>query len=790
MRKVFSRITVVFLLMYVHSSIKAQVLEKVQNAFTTYQKNVFQEKMFIHTDKEQYLAGEVLWLKIYIVDANQHQPADLSKVAYIELLDQLNQPVKQLKISLKNGSGNGAVELPKTLKNGSYRLRGYTNWMKNFDVALFFEKKITLLNAQISPAGSNLAKRNFNIQFFAEGGDLVEGLKSNVGFKAVGENGRGLDLAGAIVNQKNDTIVRFKPSRFGIGKFPFTPEPNMSYRAIITSLGKEKIEKEFLTAKKIGYVMSVNKQKDGNLIVDLNSSMKNEKVYLLSHHGKNISNVIATDVIGGKASFFIETAKLDEGVSHFTIFNEAGTAICERLFFKLPNKKLDIQLTTDQSQYSLRKKVDVNVLLKNPIGIVNSADLSVSVHKIDSLQGIDESDIMSYFWLVSELKGYVESPSYYFTNSEEAYSDLNNLLITQGWRRFNWSDVMQSKKPEFKFLPEYNGHLIKGKVKEKNGKTLNYANVYLGSAGKIGQFYEALSDTAGNFTFNTKDFYGLNEIVVQTNQKDTSAIITIQSPFFEKYSIFNVTDFKFSQHLIDQFENYNMYTQVQHTYNPNKFNSSNGLVTDSVTFYGKAFKSYKFNDYDRFNTMEESLREVVKETFISKSEDGYRIKLLAKDVPLDDDPLVLLDGLPYFNMDKVMAIDPNKIERLEIVPESYHYGSSKFDGILSFFSFKSNLANIEINPNSVVLDYDGLQLKREFYNPSYDSESQMNNRLPDFRNVLYWSPNISINDKGEGKITFYTSDVAGTYIGIINGLSNNGNVGNAHFTFKVNEKIN
>ncbi|WP_316766378.1 hypothetical protein [Pedobacter frigiditerrae] len=789
MRKIFSRITVVFLLMFVHGSIKAQVLEKLQNTFTTYQKGVFQEKIFIHTDKEQYLVGEVLWLKIYIVDANQHQPADLSKVAYVELLDQLNQPVKQLKISLKNGNGNGAVELPKTLKNGSYKLRAYTNWMKNFDVELFFEKKITLLNAQISPAVSNLAKPNFNIQFFAEGGDLVEGLKSNVGFKAVGENGKGLDLAGAIVNQKNDTILRFKTSKFGIGKFTFIPEPNMSYKAVITSLGKEKIEKEFLTAKRTGYVMSVNKQKDGNLIVDLHSSIKNEKVYLFSHHGKNISNAITTDVIGGKASFFIETAKLDEGISHFTIFNETGTAICERLFFKLPIKKLDIQLKVDQSQYSLRKKVDVSVLLKDSVGIINSADLSVSVHKIDSLQGMDESDIVSYFWLVSELKGYVENPSYYFTNNEEVYSDLNNLLITQGWRRFNWNDIKQPKS-EFKFLPEYNGHLIKGKIKEKNGKSLNYANVYLGSAGKIGQFYETLSDTAGNFIFNTKDLYGLNEIVVQTNQKDTSSIITIQSPFFEKYRISNSINFRLGGHLIDQFENYNMNIQVQSAYFPNKFNISNGLVTDSVTFYGKAFKNYKFNDYDRFKTMEESLREIVKETFISKNEDGYRIKLLAKDVPLDDDPLVLLDGLPYFNMDKVMAIDPNKIERLEIVPESYHYGSSKFDGILSFFSFKSNLANIEINPNSVVLDYDGLQLKREFYNPSYDSESKINNRLPDFRNVLYWSPNISINDKGEGKITFYTSDVAGTYIGVVNGLSKDGNIGNAHFIFKVNEKIN
>lgn len=774
-------------MMSIHLNLKAQVLDKVQNAFSNYQQNVFQEKIFVHTDKEQYLAGEIIWLKVYTVDANKHQPTDLSKVAYIELLDQQNQPAAQVKLLLKEGGGDGFIELPRSLVSGSYKLRSYTNWMKNFNVELFFEKKISILNPQIFSSVSKSTPQNFDIQFFAEGGDLVEGIKSNVGFKAIGENGKGISLAGAIINQNNDTIARFKTAKFGIGKFQFTPQVNTSYKAVITSFGKDKISKDFLVAKKMGYVMSLTPQQNGNLTVEINSNLKDEKLYLLTYHGKNISNAIAVNVAGGKTSFSIEFAKLDEGTSHFTVFNEAGIAVCERLFFKRPTKKLDIQLKTDQSAYLKRKKVNVGLLLKDELANTTSASLSVSVRKIDSLQGMDESDIMSYFLLASELKGYVENPSYYLNNNtEDVNSALNNLLITQGWRRFNWNEITQSRMPEFKFLPEFTGHLINGNIKMINKQPLKFVNVYLGSPGKIGQFYEAVSDTAGSFTFNTKDFYGLNEIVVQTTQKDTASTITINSPFFEKYSSAGLNNFKFNTELIDQFENYNMNFQVQHTFQVSKWDNRKQLATDSSRFYFKAFKTYQFDDYDRFKTMEESLREVVKETFVSKVQNNFRIKLLAKDVPMDGDPLVLFDGLPYFNMDKVMAIDPHKIKKLEILPESYHYGSSKFDGILSFFSVKSNLANIEIAPNSVVLDYDGLQLYREFYSPSYDSETQMNNRLPDFRNVLYWSPNININNKGEGVISFYTSDVTGTYIGTINGLSKNGNPGSTVFTFKVN----
>ena len=120
----------------------------IKAVFSQYKAHTFSEKIYAHTDKNYYLAGEILWFKLDNTDATFHKPADLSKVAYVELLDSANKPVLQAKIGLRNGEGNGSLYLPVNLSSGNYLLRAYTNWMKNFDPVFFFQKKITVVNVQ------------------------------------------------------------------------------------------------------------------------------------------------------------------------------------------------------------------------------------------------------------------------------------------------------------------------------------------------------------------------------------------------------------------------------------------------------------------------------------------------------------------------------------------------------------------------------------------------------------------------------------------------------------------
>ncbi|SFH19766.1 hypothetical protein [Pedobacter insulae] len=786
MKRIYPKLILLSVLMVVKLSASGQVLEKVQSAFNNYQ-DTFQEKIFIQTDKEQYITGELLWFKVYNVDALTNKTVDLSKLVYIEITDRNNVAVAQTKVELKSGMASGSMVIPSTIGSGNYKFRAYTKWMQNYGVSHFFEKQLTLINPLVAPEQKKNGKAEYVMQFFPEGGDLVEGVANSIGFKVVGLDGKGAEIKGVIVNQKNDTVARFQSLKFGLGKFIFTPLADQTYKAIAGATKKEIIIKDLPIAKKQGYNIMLTDDDPDFLSLTVATNVNANQVYLFAHNGKKTLSASTGKLSSGKVMFKIEKAQLNDGISHLTIFNENGQAVSERLYFKRPAQQLKIESKTDLTTYSTRKKVTVDLSLKNEKNEPSNADLSISVRQIDSLQGIDQQDILSYLWLSSELKGQIESPAYYFSNNEEETKRaLDHLLLTQGWRRFAWNEVLNSNPPVVKFLPEVRGHLINGVLKGVNGKRRINEHVYLGVPGTRLQFFTSVTDTLGQFFFNTKDFYGTNEIVIQTNTRsDTVSIIDVESPFSDQSSKFEYPELVIKPSLLNDIQTHSLSSQVQNAYFANERKRFNTPRVDTTNFFGKPYKTYRLDDYTRFDLMEDVLREYVSEVFIAKPQKDYTIRVLGKADFLDGTPLVLLDGVPYFNMNKVMEIDPKKVKKLDIVRERYYYGTAVFDGILNFTSFKPNFGSSYINPNAVVLDYEGMQLQREFYSPTYETDLQVNSRLPDFRNVLYWSPTIKTDASGKGSFSFFTSDLPGTYMGVINGLSANGVPGTRIFTFEV-----
>ena len=206
--------------------------DSIRNRFNQYGGQYLQEKLYVHTDRSFYLAGEIIWFKIYDVDGGSNRPLDLSKMAYIEVISADQKALVQAKIQLANGTGSGSFFLPLSFNSGVYKIRAYTNWMKNYSPDYFFEKPVTIVNSLktlgISQAVNTSA---FDIQFFPEGGNLVDGIQSKIAFRIVDQNGKGVDCRGAIIDQNGDTIVQFRPLKFGIGHFYFTPSVNKKYKA-------------------------------------------------------------------------------------------------------------------------------------------------------------------------------------------------------------------------------------------------------------------------------------------------------------------------------------------------------------------------------------------------------------------------------------------------------------------------------------------------------------------------------------------------------------------------------
>ena len=776
---------------------QTETINALKKNFDQYRRQTFQEKLFLHTDKSFYVAGEIMWIKIYAVDGTFNKPIDLSKLAYVDIIDRDQKPVLQAKVALDKGDGSGSFFVPLGIRSGNYKLRAYTNWMKNFSPDYYFEKDITIINSlkklTEKPA---VVSTNYDIHFFPEGGNMVAGIESVVGFKVSDASGNGVnDFRGSVVDQNNNTVAIFGPHKFGMGRFNFTPVAGNKYSAIIKVGNNNAVISDFPAAIAQGYAMKLEAEAKDNLhiTVSTNISFPDQYVYLFAHTRQVVKIAKRAVVTNGKAEFTVSRNSLGEGVSSFTVFNYSQQPVCERLFFKRPGR-LNIDAESSQSNYAPRKKVTVVVRAQDSKGNpASDADMSMSVYMVDSLQMAQQNNILSYLWLSSDIKGHIESPDYYFDNPEEDVAEsVDNLMITQGWRRFKWDDVIQNKTPSFEFVPEYEGHIINGRVvSKKNGLPMENVAAYLSAPGQKFQLGTALSNKNGLIQFDLKNFFGSNEIVLQTvNAKDTAYRMEVFTPFSEKFSDNPIPSFTLSETLQQDLLYHSVGMQVQNAFlNENLQRFDAPQVVDSTAFYGQPDKKYFLDDYTRFNTMEEVMREYVSFVSVHRRQQKFYFKVLNSPHQLffDEEPLMLLDGVVVPDADKLMNYDPLKVKKIEVVGREYFIGPTIANGIISYTTYKGDLDGFQIDPNAVVLEYEGLQLQREFYAPVYDTEAQANSRMPDFRNLLYWSPNVKIGSLGNKQISFYTSDRQGKYIVVLEGITSSGQAGSKAITFDVSK---
>lgn len=760
----------------------------MKEQLVAYRQNAPQEKLFVHTDKNFYLTGETIWFKIYYADAGTHKPADLSKVAYVELLDHEGKAMLQAKIGLgaTNGNGNGSLLLPSYLGSGNYMLRAYTQWMKNFDKAYFFQKPISVVNTSKRPDWQSLEKReSYSIRFFPEGGNLVYGLQSRVAFHITDQYGKGMEGEGFIVDQRNDTVARFGSHRFGMGSFDFLPQPSGEYKAF-ARLGNGKVISAGLPQPyRTGYVMRVQDIDKERMKLTITTNVDRASImYLLAHTRQEMKIALAQHVNNGRVEWTIDKASLGEGVSHMTIFNEARQPVCERLFFRRPSGKMNIDVKTDSEDYGTRSKVSLNMLVQNERGQSVKADLSMAVFLVDSLQFPDAQTIENYFWLTSDLTGAVESPGYYFSApSEEVNKAIDDLMLTHGWRRFRWQDAASMQKPAFEFLPEYEGLTINAKVVDKRtGNPARGILSYLSFADQQFQVSNAISNEKGQAMFVTRDVFGPQGLVLQTDSNSNRYRVDLLNPFAPAPDSLILPRFALPEKWKDQLIDHHFSAAISNTFQPVHVRQFLLPSTnDTAAFYGEPDRRFFLDDFTRFPTMEEVMREFVDAVRIRKDNTGkfyYEVMNLPAKLHFNAAPLILLDGVPIFNLEKLVAFDPLKIKKIEVVGRKYYWGNLTCSGIVSYSTYEGDLAGFELDPAALVVEFQGLQLQREFYHPDYSTPDSKSSRVPDTRNVLSWQPAL-VSSGRNIETSFYTSDLPGNYVIVVQGLSDTGVPGTA-----------
>ncbi|MEJ7671803.1 MAG: hypothetical protein WKF59_03635 [Chitinophagaceae bacterium] len=200
-------------------------------ALDSFENNYPQEKMFVHTDRSTYTTEETIWFKAYCT--LDGLPSDISKIVYVELVNEKNMVVEKRMLPANNGAAHGDIFINKELTSGTYSLNAYTLWMLNFPEYIF-RKQISIYNTDFKNT-SFAEKADFTVQFLPEGGNLVQGLKSNVAFKAITLNGFPISISGDILDSKNNKLAGIQSQHDGMGSFDMTPVNNESYRAVFYS---------------------------------------------------------------------------------------------------------------------------------------------------------------------------------------------------------------------------------------------------------------------------------------------------------------------------------------------------------------------------------------------------------------------------------------------------------------------------------------------------------------------------------------------------------------------------
>jgi hypothetical protein len=767
-------------------NVRAQddTLVELREKFQDYSVNHLQEKIFVHTDKDFYLTGETLWLKIYDVDGTFHKPLALNKIAYIEIINTEKIPVAQAKIKLKDGKGNGSITLPE-LKTGTYVLRAYTRWMRNYSSDLFFEKTLTIANVKepLKEKQNPLVVANdVDIQFFPEGGNLVYSLQSKVGFKVTDHNGNGLPGRGVVLNQENDTLVHFETLKFGMGSFAFTPVKGQSYTVRATVNGKQ-LMASLPAIMDEGYVMQVAERGDSLRIrVSYAGSQAPQKIFLLAHTRQFFKTSDAGNLRNNTTDFSVSKKSIGDGITHITIFDENKLPVCQRLFFRKPESSLRIETSFERKIVGPREAVSFNIITGKGDQKL-SANLSLSVFMVDSLQKFEGEQMLTNLMLSSDLKGKVESPDYYIlSNDPEVQQATENLMLTQGWRRFKWDNVLEYKLAPQAFAPEYEGMVVAGKT------TRTTSDSILLTLPGTGRLYSSTTDASGNFQFYIDDAYGKSNMVLVPMSGGDKSQYQLVDPFDDRSVSTAISDGDVLGNYSQLFNERSIHAQVMKSgASLNKKLST--APADTVPFYGKPSVTYKLQDYVMFPTFEEVLREYVPEVIVRRKNKKLHLFALDKDreIFFTDEPLVMVDGIPVRDTDKIVQGNAKNIKQLSVVTKKYFHGSVIFSGIVSLETFNKDFSGFELDTTSFVFSFDGLAYEQEFYSPRYETASDLGSRKPDFRNVLYWAPEIVTAPDGKKQITFYTADTTGTFVGVLHGITEDGLPGTHSFFFQVRE---
>lgn len=777
-----------------------KTLEKQVNRYNSKNPN---EKVFLHTDKDIFLPEETLWYSGYAVLGSYHEYSLASKVIHVDLIDSNNNIVISQTQKLIGGRCKGSIDIPKNLPSGNYYLRSYTNWMRNYDDAFFFTKQLKIINSETTKISSS-TNDNLDVQFFPEGGYAVNNLMGVIAFKAIGKDGFSKSIKGRIVDSKNQQIASVTTLDRGAGFFFLKPKEGEQYAAIFDNGFKYALPK----AEHLGYVMTVNNSSRRSIKVKVqaSNSLKGNKFYVVGHiHNKKYFQ--GKFNFGGKdlVEFEIPKTKLPSGVMTLSLFDENKKAWCERLVFINNQEELVINTVLSVDKFNKRDKIILGIHVTDTDGRPVPSSLSVALTDANQvIKSPNSGNILTQLLLQSDVKGHIENPASFFKDQKKSsLLKLDLVMLTHGWRRFNWDEIwnpLTNYSAKFDFSK---GLTISGIVKNLNNKVLSNTTLKVIAKRKDElAFYPTKTKADGRFLIDNFNFTDSTHLVFNTYNKKQN-LINSKVTLDKRENILPISNYKYS--------NYNKaYSNQEEEYLKNGlkrkrydsiFNLNKLIELEEVTvnvkknrsksadpsIYGIIPDATEYTD-GTTTSLFQLLRRVVGVQVVGSNQE------MKVSIRGGGSPLWVVDGMIYSDVEEevsdegestneylknhipgpvpfsVINLNIFDIERIEVLkgPSGTVFGSRGANGVILIYSKRGENSSVDISSSNITVF--GHAGAKEYYTPKYDIDVN-DRKIPDYRATLYWNPVVNTDKEGNAKVTFFNSDTASQIQVDIQGLS-------------------
>lgn len=794
-------------------------IREMVNRINLFNRYLPQEKVYLHFDNTAYFMGEKMWFKAYVLRSDNHHATDVSRVLYVELLDRSGNVVETQKLPIgAMGQADGVFDLRNVLAGGFYEVRAYTRYMLNWDSSWLFSRVFPIFETpgkegdysrpslgktawQVRESekvptkektGISFAKpEDGNIAFFPEGGHLVENLSCRVAFEIRDRQGLPVNGTGEL-SCGEECLCSVSTSQNGRGVFSLVAQPGKIYSLNLKDKRGRLYRQELPVAEKEGCSMRLTRSgKPWCVTLNTTTSFAQDSLgIVLTAHGA-LKHV---DVVAGSRSIYLSLpdSAIADGVNRVSVVNGAGQVLADRLFFQYPRTLKD-SISVTVKETSLLPSSPINLSFHAPPSTI----FSLSVRDADTEKNISSLDCENWLLLAGELHGYVSHPEYYFESDDAEHREAADLLmLVQGWRRYDLSQMMGKKN--FKIVhPVEKGLSISGRLKGPQKKAIvSNQNLRFRLYNELGQSLSgnAVTDSLGYYVIEVPPCDGEWNMFVHIPKKYSIEIDRNFSPSPRSLSLLELmrpqdataamTSFHYSRNTDEVLEKpagISMLSRVHMlpTVVKKKHFWESGIAWDNITEGREVSYLYYNIDKERDRLLDKGeeipyIYEWLKQKNHAFKGD-YRELFDAfnpafwydKDVcdfsyngnpilwMLDNSPRCITNGLPFTGTVPLMksrTIDDMPVTMGEVkaiyiteapnVWKRYLVGNAwaKIGNMATVFVYTHKMFR-KCPKNLRHTFFDGYSPAVEFYSPGY-GELPSNE---DFRRTLYWNPYVRTN---------------------------------------------